>query len=118
MAEWLSEAWGGEVRRLAAGRVGPAGVAGSLEVVVTGGPHGELRLGPLGDVPEERRITFTLTATDAAAVVRGEVRPSVAFMRGTMKTAGSPGAVLQLLSATATPEFEAFRAEVAALGEG
>ncbi|MGH9122969.1 MAG: hypothetical protein ACRDYC_13680 [Acidimicrobiales bacterium] len=117
MAEWLSAAWAAEVRRVASGHLSPDGPGGAVEVVITGGPEGEIRVGPLGDIPEDQRVVFTLTAKEAAAVVRDELRPSVAFMRGTMKTAGSPGAVLGSLSATATPEFEAFRAEVAAIAE-
>ena len=56
------------------------------------------------DTPAE--VVLTLTPADAAALRAGELRPSVAFMRGTMKMAGDFGVllhVLPVLERAATP---------------
>lgn len=50
-------------------------------------------------------VTLTLPAEEAAAVAAGRLAPSVAYMRGRLKTAGDPGLVLAVLAATATPAF-------------
>jgi hypothetical protein len=42
-------------------------------------------------------VTLTLTPADATALGDGSLRPSVAFMRGQMKMAGDPGALLRVL---------------------
>lgn len=47
----------------------------------------------------EADLTLTVPADLARALVAGELRPSVAFMRGTLKTAGSNGLVLGVLAA-------------------
>jgi putative sterol carrier protein len=42
-------------------------------------------------------VVLTLTPGDAAAVERGDLDLSVAFMRGTMKMAGDSGVLLHVL---------------------
>jgi putative sterol carrier protein len=50
---------------------------------------------PADDTPAQ--VVLTLTPADAAALRAGELRPSVAFMRGTMKMAGDYGVLLHVL---------------------
>jgi hypothetical protein len=49
-------------------------------------------------------LTLGLGAPEARAFWRGEWSPSVAFMRGELKTAGDNGLLLALLAAAARPE--------------
>ena len=42
-------------------------------------------------------VTFTLTPADGDLLKRGELNPSVAFMRGTMKMAGDSGVLFHVL---------------------
>jgi hypothetical protein len=111
MAEWLTTAWVEEsngavdVWPFAADRRPPP-VA--VAVTVTGGPGGDATYlrhwWPAGDEPE-RQLAVTLPAAEAWAILAGELSPSVAFMRGRLKTSGDPGAVLDALAASATPSF-------------
>jgi putative sterol carrier protein len=55
--------------------------------------------------PDAPDVTFTLAAADAAALADGGVAPTVAFMRGRLKTAGDPGLVLALLAAADAGPF-------------
>jgi putative sterol carrier protein len=45
-------------------------------------------------------VALTIPHAEAQAMLAGELDPNVAFMRGRMKTAGDPGLLLDLLSAT------------------
>jgi len=82
------------------------GPSGTVQVVVTGASDGDATLtladGALARVAPgadaTAAVTLTFTRADADAVVAGELDPSVAFMRGRMKTAGDPGLVLQVLA--------------------
>lgn len=97
------------------------GATGTVAVVVTGGPDGDERgtLRLLDGRPVEALeaadadLTLTLTAAEATAVVAGELDPSVAFMRGRLKTSGDNGLVLRFLAATAAPAFGPWLAAVA-----
>jgi hypothetical protein len=96
-----------------------------LQVTVTGAPGGDivwhavcvdgalvdLGVGPAADA----EVALTLPYTDAIAVQRGELDPSVAYMQGRMKTAGDPGKLLDLLAVAARPAFAALRAELEAV---
>jgi hypothetical protein len=95
-----------------------AGVTAEVRIGVLGGPGGDeqtvVRLvdgtvtaaTPDDPADGEPDVAFTLPAADAAAVVDGSLSPSVAFMRGRLKTAGDEGLVLRLLAATAGPDFD------------
>ena len=50
-----------------------------------------------GAAPDPADVTFTATPTDAAAVAEGDLDLSVGFMRGQVKVAGDPGALLRVL---------------------
>ena len=98
------------------------GVTGTVVLVVTGTAEGDvtvrLRLddgrpadGLLGDGPgPDPDLTLTLPAADADGIVAGTLDPSVAFMRGRLKTAGDNRLLLGLLAATAVPGFGAWLA--------
>jgi hypothetical protein len=111
MAEWLSAAWVED----SAGAVGAWPFAGDrppapvgLTVTVTGGPDGDatyLRHWWPADDDKDRELAVILPAPVARAILAGELSPSVAFMRGRLKTRGDPGAVLDVLAATAAPAF-------------
>ena len=57
-----------------------------------------------GPAPSEPDVTFTATPADAQALHDGTLDLSVGFMRGQVKMAGDPGALLQLLPATSGPK--------------
>ena len=120
MAKYLTQEWVDELRaRVGAGPAQP-GASASVQLVVTGGPDGDVRStwmledGTLRDVRLESKpdadVVLTLGYADAVAVQRGELDPSVAFMQGRMKTAGDPGALLRVLPVTSSPEWRALRA--------
>lgn len=94
---------------------GPA--FGRVLLSVTGSPAGEQRLlgrfeggsgvadtevVPAGSPAPAFELSVTMPAAEAAAIASGELDPSVAFMRGQLKTAGDPGLALDLLAATAS----------------
>ena len=62
-------------------------------------------------------VALTLRYDDAVAVLRGTLSPSVTFMQGTMKTAGDPGRLLDVLAATERSGFGALRDELRAATE-
>ena len=95
----------------------------SVEIVVSGGPGGEVKWslavagGALSASPGGRSgadVTLTFTRDDAVAIAQGQLEPSVAFMQGRMKTAGDNGLVLDLVRATHSPAFRDARAALAA----
>jgi putative sterol carrier protein len=95
-------------------------VTGTIALVVTGTPGGDLkvRIELLDGRPVEiatdpgpdPELTLTVPAADARAIRAGTLDPSVAFMRGRLKTAGDNGLLLGLLAATADPSFGAWLA--------
>jgi putative sterol carrier protein len=94
-----------------------------IEIVVLGAPDGDVKWqvevagGKVSAAAGPRpgaEVALTVPYDDMVAILRGELQPSVAFMRGTMKTAGDQGALLVVLAATATPEFASQRESVAA----
>jgi hypothetical protein len=69
-----------------------------------------------GDTDGSVDLTLTLTPDDAGSVADGTLRPSVAFMRGRMKTAGDPGVLLRVLPLADTdPHRVALRERLAAI---
>ena len=111
----------------AGGTVGPGVLSGRLQFDVTGGPEGDVsshvtledgRLVACGgggvDGPD---LTLTLDWADAVAFQRGDLEPSVAFMQGRMKVAGSMGVMMALLPVTNTPEYKDLRRRIAGVTE-
>ena len=112
MTDWLSPEW--VSASSAALRPWPGAVPVTppviLSVTVTGGPEGDVRYerrwGTDTDATgEERQLALTIPAPDARAVLTGDLSPSVAFMRGRIKTSGDAAAVLEVLAATADTSF-------------
>ncbi len=107
VAEFLSDEWIASM----VGRGTAPGPTGTVQIVVTGAPDGDgkwhLRLdeGVVVEAEAGTRsapdLTLTVGYAEAAAMAAGELDPSVAFMRGRMKTAGDPGLVLDVLAGTA-----------------
>ena len=92
-------------------------------MVVSGGPDGEVRWnwsyeggrpgrGTPGAAPGAT-VSFTILEPDARALLAGELDPSVAFMRGRLKTAGDPGLVLALLEPDSDGGFQQWRRALA-----
>jgi hypothetical protein len=112
---WLSPEWVERSRASAGDRVWFPGVSARIQVEVTGGPDGEVRYylvveegrltdGAAGKV-DDPDLTLIWSWADAVAAGQGQLDPSVAFMQGRMKTAGSTGLLLQLLPVTRTEEW-------------
>ena len=121
-AEWLQR-----MSALAAGQPALPGASVRVQYVVTGGPdksRKEIRYhwivedgrvvacGP--DTLEEAEITWTATYRDAEAMLKGELDPAAAFMRGTVKVAGDLGKVLTLLPLLATDAYRRLASDLAA----
>jgi hypothetical protein len=121
MATFLSDEWFASVRAEGVGLDDT-----TVELLVTGAPGGDatwhvrVSEGTLvaagGGLPAAD-VSLTLTYDDLVAAVRGELEPSVVFMQGRMKTAGDPGRVLDVVSATATPAYRSARDALAATTE-
>ena len=123
MTRWLSDEWFETTRALAVDLQGPPELSARVQVVVTGGPDGDVpslcelaggRLascapGRIGD-PE---VTLTVGWEDGRALANGELDPGAAFMQGRMKITGSMAVLLDLLDATATPAYRELRRLVA-----
>jgi hypothetical protein len=117
----------------AAGSLGPLPVDGStafaVELVVTEGPRSDTRVvaellpgAPPRLAPGARSpavsgavVTLTLARDDALAILNGRLRLDTAYMQGRAKLAGDHGLVLRLLSASASPAWEAGRSRLAAI---
>lgn len=107
MSEFLSEEW-------VSGLVGTGrtpGPSATVQVTVGGTPAGDVKFhlvvadgvvtaATVGN-NSKADVTLTIPHAEAQAVLAGDLDPNVAFMRGRMKTAGDPGLLLDLLSATA-----------------
>jgi hypothetical protein len=62
--------------------------------------------GALVRAPEgEPDLTLTIGTDDARLIKQGELEPSVAFMRGRLKTSGDNALLLRVLAWSATPDF-------------
>jgi SCP-2 sterol transfer family len=123
MTEWLSPEWFAETKAATAGVVCSAGVSGRIQNQVTGGPDGDVSFywtfeggevreaGP--GVVADPDLTLTWRRDDAIAVWQGELDPSVAFMQGRLKVAGSMAMMLALLPAWQTSSSRDLRQRIA-----
>jgi putative sterol carrier protein len=127
VSRWLSDEWFEASRRLATGLPGRPGLDGRVQLEVTGGPDGDVRAfweiaggrstaGGTGPV-EHPDLTLTAAWDVGAAIGRGELDPSVAYMRGTLKAAGDNRLLLGLLELAATPEGREVRQRIAEVTE-
>ena len=118
---FLSEAWIDLQRALGAKLPERSGATARVQYVVTGAPDGEVRY--IHTVVDGRTaaialgsddtadVTFTNTYADAQALARGEVDPSVLFMRGRTKMAGDMGKVLALMPVVRSAEHRELLSE-------
>jgi putative sterol carrier protein len=118
VSEFLSDEW---IAALEGTGAAP-GPSATVQVVVGGTPAGDVKfhLAVTDGVVtaaapgnnSKADVSLTIPHADAQAMLAGELDPNVAFMRGRMKTAGDPGLLLDLLSATNA--YAAWRASVLA----
>lgn len=116
MTKWLSTEWLDRVLTLASGLPERSGLSARIQQQITGGPEGDLTcswvledgrptsaaLGPVAPAD----LTVTMAWADAVAIQAGSLDPSVAFMQGRVKVAGSMEVALALLPATRSPECQ------------
>ncbi len=127
MTKWLSEEWFEQARSLASDLPARPGCTGRIQQEITGGPDGDVSCywvleegRPTSAAPgvvAAPDITVTLSWSDAATVQRGGLDPSVAFMRGRMKVAGSMDLLIELLSAWRSSEGGDLRSRIAEVSE-
>ena len=127
MTRWLSTEWFDQTRALAEGQPERPGLTARILYEITGGPDGDatfhrvLEDGRLtavaGGSIDGPDVTLTMSWDDAAAMQQGTLDPSVAFMQGRLKVAGSMAVMLALLPLTTTPEYQDLRGRIAALTE-
>ena len=123
---FLSQEWLDRQRELDQGAPARPGASGRFQHVVTIGRKEEVafvatvvdgrtttsELGRADD--DDVDATLIVTYADAVAMLRGELEPDVAFMRGEMKLRGDMATLLAVLPGWVTPEARAARATLAA----
>jgi predicted lipid carrier protein YhbT len=121
MAAYLSDAWLDQPLDPAAEALAATGGTLTIGRIVSGAPDGEARFTATvadGAVTYQRGlddsadVTLTDTYANAVAIVRGDLDPNAAFMRGHTKVTGATGQLLDLFSATKSDRFEQARAEL------
>jgi putative sterol carrier protein len=127
MTRWLSTEWFDETRAVVSGQLVCPGLSATIQFEISGGPDGNAsyhwvledgRLDSIGEGPMTGAdVTLSMSWDDAVAMHQGVLDPSVAFMQGRMKVAGSMEVVLTLLPVTATAAFGELRGRVAELTE-
>ena len=116
MADFGSEEWAEEAASLWPLLPPAPGLSGAVSFGSLVAPRKEVMFhwvysdgavvsGAAGPAPGDPSAAFTLSKADAPSVLTGEVAPSVAFMRGRLKTAGDNGMVLSFLGSTETEGF-------------
>jgi SCP-2 sterol transfer family len=125
VSAWLSAEWFEEALPLWSEVPAVSELSARVQCEISGGPEGSAvghwvldggRVADSGPGGVERPdVTLTIAWDDALALHRGEVDPSVAFMRGRLKVAGSMAVMLPLLAASATDSYREVRRQVAAL---
>lgn len=124
MVAFLSQEWLDRQRELATVWPERLGASARVQVVVAGGPDGELAYlqvfddGRLVECALTRDdgadVTLNQTYADAVAIATGELDASAAFMQGRVKVVGSMGALMAVLPVLQSHEYEAARAGLAA----
>jgi hypothetical protein len=119
---WLSPEWFDQVKDLAGTEARCPEVSGRIQTQMAGGPDGEVSSywvldggvildGAQGSV-KSPDVTLTLSWKDGRAIWMGELDPSVAFMQGRLKVAGSMGIVLSLFPAWRAPRSDDLRQRI------
>ena len=128
MAEGYTDEWAAEAAELWSLLPPAPGAEGIVSLAVATAPRREVAFhwrysdgravegGP--GTGGEPNLALTLGAADAPEVLSGRVEPSVAFMRGRLKTSGDGSLLLAFLASTVSDGFEEWRNRVAALAGG
>ena len=101
------------------------GAVGTVSLAVSGGKRqeagfhwgydaGKPKPGAAG-IDGDADLVLLLAVADAIDVLKGDVEPSVAFMRGRLKASGDGGLLLGFLKSTVDPAFADWREKVRAL---
>lgn len=101
------------------------GAGGSVSLAVSGGRRqeagfhwsyedGKPSAGEAG-VDASADLVLLLASDDALDVIRGEVEPSVSFMRGRLKATGDGALLIGFLKSTTEAAFASWRDEIASL---
>jgi SCP-2 sterol transfer family len=125
VTSWLSQEWFDQALPIWTEVPGLDGLSGRVQCEISGGPAGDVscywvfdagRLGPAGvGRIENPEVSLAVRWDDAAAVQRGDLDPSVAFMQGRLKVNGSMGVMMELLARARTPECRERQRTVAEL---
>jgi putative sterol carrier protein len=127
VTKWLTAEWFEETLAMAAKEPVPPGLSAQIQCQITGGADGEVTCHRVYDdghlvsrglgAVKGSDVTLSVAWADAVAMQRGDLDPNVAFMRGTMKVAGSMGVMLALLSVARTAEDQDLRRRMAEITE-
>ena len=126
MPAWLSEEWLAATNDVA-GLV-PADLSVTMQVTVSGLSGGDVRYhrifqggravgAAMGAAPDPH-VALVVPADQARAMLRAELDPSVAFMRGQLKTVGDSAAALALLAGWSSKAGLDSRLSLSALSDG
>lgn len=122
---WMSPEWAEAAAPLTELLPEIPGAGGVVSFVVSGGRKqeagfhwsysgGKPAAGTAG-VDAQADLVLLLASDDALDVVRGDVEPSVSFMRGRLKASGDGALLLGFLKSTTDAGFGEWRGKVAAL---
>lgn len=122
---WMSPEWAQAAAQLTDLLPEIPGADGTVSFAVSGGrrqeagfrwsyQNGKAAPGVAG-MDASADLVLLAAGDDAIEVLKGQVEPSVAFMRGRLKASGEGGLLLGFLKSTISPEFAAWRRAVAAL---
>jgi hypothetical protein len=127
VTKWLTAEWFEATMAMAGEEPVAPGVSARIQCQISGGPDGEVTCHRVYDdghlvsrglgAVKGSDVTLSVAWDDAVAMQRGDLDPNVAFMRGTMKVAGSMGVMLSLLPAVRTPEYRDLRPRMADITE-
>lgn len=116
---YLSQEWLDELRRLAADQPVRPGATVTVQYRAVGGPagdidyywvveEGKLVAAELGRAPEAD-VSITMQYEDTAAVQRGDLHPTNAFMSGKVEADGDMAKMMSLMPMTNSPEWMALQ---------
>jgi len=127
MVAFLSQEWLDLHQQLGADLPARRGVSLRLQVVVSGGPDGEviytqriedgrIVAATLG-ADADAEVVLTQTYADALAIANGDLELDAGFMQGRVKMTGSTGDLMAILPLIQSHEYKTLLTEVAAKTE-
>lgn len=122
---WMSAEWAEAAAPLTDILPEVPGAEGTVSFAVSGGrrqeagfhwsyQNGKAAPGSAG-VDASADVALLVAGEDAIELLKGDVEPSVAFMRGRLKASGDGQLLLGFLKSTTSREFEGWRRAVAVL---